>query len=426
VSSRVSIRTHASKFARAILPEWGDFRRRSGGASSCFLATGVTTRSLPNGVENWLIDGYARATGYGPEIFQYGPLGKGQEGRPLYAGTRSLSRVSTQAEMRTLLAPMSRGSAELVRSVVRSAAQKIDFPLDEVQVAKIMRDCILQISKARFFDVMILKSLMKTNASTVYMDLASYGSRSGLVSMLKARGVTVVEPQHGWIGASHGAYNFGTAMHNSPLNRTLPDFLLTFGDFWSENIRHPATSIAVGKPHLEDMAKAVPALRERPHEVLVVSSVAEPEAAAKLTLTLRDALPAKWTVVFRPHPSERATMRERYPALHHTPRIRIDPHADVFESLARARGVVGIASTVLYEALAMGPKVFVMESPFAAYYIDTVFGNLINGPGDIGRVVSELVAESDTATPLEVVEHIWKPNALTNFVAFDHQLSRAT
>src|SRR5690606_30011352 len=139
--------------------------------------------------------------------------------------------------------------------------------------------------------------------------------------------------------------------------------VLTFGSFWSDGIRHPAEIVVVGKPHLEEQAILTPAPEERPRTVLVVSSVADVESTTEFVLALVAGLPEGWGVKFRPHPSERADYRERYQQLAKA-NVAFDLEPDVYVSMAGARAVVGVASTVLFEAVAMGCDVYVRRSPY--------------------------------------------------------------
>jgi hypothetical protein len=250
--------------------------------------------------------------------------------------------------------------------------------------------------------------LDRVRPSTVVMEDASYGERGSLIAAMKTRGIRVAEPQHGWIGPSHAAYNFGAVMSRPGMAAQLPDELLTFGAFWSEGLSHPAVITAIGKPHLEQAASRAIPFADRPRTFLVASSVAAPAESAAFGLRLRDALPG-WTVLFRPHPSERTTFGTRYPTLVDADNVKVDMRGDVYETLAEVRAVAGTASTVLFEAARFDVHVFVRRSPFTDYYVGDVFGSPLNddeAPSIIaGRV------ESHPAGSLAVApEALWARN----------------
>jgi hypothetical protein len=204
-------------------------------------------------------------------------------------------------------------------------------------------------------------------------------------------------------------------MRSPELFATLPDELLTFGEFWSSSIEHPARVVAIGKPHMDTMRHDLIAFGERPRTVLIASSVSEPDAMSSFVIAVRDALPSEWTIVFRPHPSERSTQHERYARLVSASRIEFDSQTDVYESLKTCRAVIGVASTVLYEALAMGCHVFVRDSPYADFYLDDVFGTPLRDPASLASMAQTLMHDVAPDCGEGQVDRFWKRNAVENF-----------
>lgn len=390
--------------------------RRIRPSDFCFVVGGTTMRRTQTAEENWLVDDFATSIGDRSAVLQAAPILRDQQWRPSFPKTfsyyPSLARVDSFARF----APLPSDSVSAIRNFVRECARLLPYSLESDTVAKIERDALYRFPRTKLVDSALLRILSRVKPRAVFLEDASYGSRSALISRLKDRGVIIIEPQHGWIGASHGAYNFGAAMSTPELKRTLPDVLLTFGDYWTRGIRHPADVISVGKPHMNTMAENLPPFDARPREVLVVSSIADPDETAEFTLALRDALPGGWRVRFRPHPSEREQFSWRYPLLAHADGVWLDENADVYETLRQVRCVIGVASTVLYEALNMHCHVFVRDTPFAAYIADAALGDRLSGPEGIRRIVTTL--KGSRPVPSIAPEDIWKSAAVTNFVGF--------
>src|SRR5690606_30682231 len=169
-------------------------------------------------------------------------------------------------------------------------------------------------------------------------------------------------------------------------------------------------------PHLDEAVSRAPRLGDRPKEVLVVSSTADPEEMSDFALSLRHRLEQDWTVVFRPHPSERATFDRRYPRLVGVKGVRVDERDDVADALAEARVVVGVASTVLFEALAFGCRVYVRDSPFRDYYVGSLFGEPIVGEAGMNRLVAGIHADGETSDEIvSLAQSMWQPHGLENF-----------
>lgn len=403
------------RLARAYLPHPLTTLRRAKSADICYIVGGVTVRHTLNGSENWLVDAFARQFPDSSLVVQDRPFLAGSHSGPRFRNTVSIDPLLARVDVATKFAPMSSAGQSALRRVIWSIADELDFPLDKERIARMEFAAIYRLSRARHVERQYRLLLDRVNPRVVVMEDASYGSKSTVISMLKDRGIAVLEPQHGWIGPSHGAYNFGAAMSNPELKRTLPNAVLTFGDFWGESIRHPADLISIGKPHMDEMTRDLPALNDRPKRIVIVSSVAEPDQMSDFTLTIRHGLDSTWKVLYRPHPSERASLGTRYPKLVGAAGVEFDVETDVYETMRSARAVVGVASTVLYEALAMGCHVFVKDSPFTALYIDEMFGEPVSGQSGVQRIVDALRGGTMSSVPPHVLERVWKPGAVGNF-----------
>lgn len=411
VESAPSARVRALlQFGRAFLPSrWDAWHMRSR-RSALYLVSGVTTHAVDGKLRNWLVGDFVDQFPDLSVVLQWSDVGSAE---PAFRLTRSLDPMITRAAGR---ARLSRRSVDpsVVHRLVRDFAARLDDRITGDQIDAIASSATYSASTARHVESQFSRVLDRVSPRVVLMEDASYGGRAALITLMKARGILVAEPQHGWIGPTHGAYNFGAAMRAPELLATLPDELLTFGEYWSEGIRHPARSVAIGKPHLETMSALAPRWDERPREVLLVSSVASPAKATDFGLALRAAMPKDWVIRFRPHPSERATVESRYAGMLADPGIVLDGNTDVYESLAVARAVVGVASTVLFEALAMGCRVFVEDSPFGEYYTGDVFGPVIRGSSDVNRIARAL-SGGDARESGRGLEAIWKPRSLENY-----------
>lgn len=398
-----------SRYAHAFIPgRIGPRRVRETGL--IFFVGGTTVRTTGPTIENWLVDGFARAVA-NSTVFQGRPL----RGRPAFASTYSLDAAFARLDVFNRLRPTTEPPIHAVRSVLTEVAAELDVPVSVPALDAIAQQVSYSLSRVDRMNQVFARALDRVHPDIVIMEDASYGGYAHVIRMMKGRGIHVVEPQHGWIGPSHAAYNFGRAMRAPELLVTLPDTLLTFGDFWSATIRHPGRVVAVGKPHMNAMADALPPFGERPRTVLIASSVSEPEKMSEFVLQVRNALPVSWRVIFRPHPSERSTQASRYPRLASATGVEFDSNTDVYESMRSTRAVIGVASTVLYEALAMGCHVFVCESRYADFYVDDAFGATIGGLAGVSRMAETLSSGGPPPLGDEQLARYWKPNAIEGF-----------
>lgn len=407
-------RKQVAPFVRDAVQHWG--RRLSAMPPSQYLfyTSGITVRSTERGQKNWLVDDYAHSVGDEAVVLQKAPFRFSSTTE--FPKTFTFDRALAAAEVKARLRPLRGDEASVVRDVVKAILGEFAYPIKNQQADRIESLVLFQLARAKGIEESFARILDRVRPEIVFMDGAAYGNMAGQIAMMKDRGIRVVEPQHGWIGRWHTAYNFGRAMDEPVLKRTFPDALLTFGEFWSSQIRFPAEVVSVGKPHIEEMAAGAPPLNERSKEILVVSSVTDPGEMSDFTLALRDALPDSWSVTFRPHPSELADAHTRYSRLVGESRVALDHRSDVYESLREVRAVVGVVSTVLFEALAFGCGTFVKESAFSDMFEHPAFGDRIDGPDSLKRLGRILEDGKASESPSGEVAKIWKPGAVTTFV----------
>lgn len=380
----------ARRLAKAFLPNRSDAARRARRHDVLFYVGGGTVASAGGRTRNWLVDDFAEAT---PSalVVQRRPL-PSPLGPPAFRPTLSMEPTTARARLWARGYAPPAATVAAIDRLLGCFAQQLD--LQPSQIGGIRRR-VLRTEAHRPHELAELRRMVRrVRPRVVIMDTASYTYNGETVGVFKDAGAYVAEPQHGWIGPSHAAYNYGRAFEHPALRRALPDELLTFGEFWSEGVTIPARKTAIGKPHLERLATAAPRVRKR--QLLVISSRAEPDETDRFVEELRGALSPDWRVVFRPHPGEREVVDERYPRIAAHPGISIDEAPDVYATLADTHTVIGVASTVLFEAVAFGCHVIPRDSAFSASVIGDAFGPRISS---VAQAVRRLEASDQISQP---------------------------
>ncbi|MGW8484270.1 hypothetical protein ACWGJP_14150 [Microbacterium sp. NPDC055903] len=405
------------RVARGYLPSRWDAVRRARPHPVCFYVSGVTLAAEGDRARNWLVDDYAEAS-EDAVVVQARPL-PAALGRPVFEPTLSLEAATARARWRARGKPLPAGTESRIREILAECARRLGVPSDSF--AAIGRSRLRPEVLRPHLQDEVKRMFERIRPELVFYDNGSYTYNGETIGLLKDLGVRVVEPQHGWIGPSHVAYNFGDAWSEPRLARALPDELLTFGSYWSDSIRYPGEVTALGKPHLERQAALAPSTR--PKQILVVSSRADPEGTDAFVVDLRAAVGKEWRVVFRPHPGELAETERRYPRLSGEPGVTVDRVNDVYETLKSSAVVIGVASTVLFEARAFGCHVIARDSAFAENVIGAAFGDRVTS-------VTETVArlrglETGNGVDASTDPQIWAPNAVSNYQRWLHtRLSR--
>ncbi|TBN55950.1 hypothetical protein EYE40_00245 [Glaciihabitans arcticus] len=419
IANPVSMGARLGKLANQLLPNPFSPSRLPRPSPLLFVVAGRTQATVPGGHRNWLTDDFAEDFAGDAAVLQYRLLDRTTPDaeRPTLPHTYSFHDAELASDINARLRPLSAAKIAATTDFVRAVYAELDFEVGEGSIRSALKKVLRHQARVAFMRGRYERVLDDAAPRLIVMDGASYGgARAIQVRLAKERGIPVAELQHGWIGSSHGAYNFGAAMRTPELFAYLPDTLLTFGDYWSRSINTPSTTVAIGKPHLDTLAARAEPWESRPRVALVASSTRTPDAMTASTLELRDALPAEWVVRFRPHPSERATVEAIYPGLVGQPRVEIDMSLDVYESLATSRAVFGHSSTVLFEALAFGSPAFVIDSPLADLYTSRdLFGDRISDAGSLRRAVEAVLAHRPVAADRN---DLWKTGGVAAFRAF--------
>lgn len=212
------------------------------------------------------------------------------------------------------------------------------------------------------------RRLMKLVRPRLLLGLSGcYGSHAPLIAAARDLDIVTAEYQHGAISAGHDAYNFAPAVFESAAyRRTLPQYLLTYGTWWSEQVSAPVERIAIGSPsraaRLERMA---PVCADR-RTVLVLGDGIESALYLDLARAIACAVAGLGLeVALRPHPLERSSVLERHGQF--VDGVRIDVAPDIYTSFASAHTVVSEISTGLFEAVGLVDRIILLNTAKARF-----------------------------------------------------------
>lgn len=389
----------AKRVSRGYLPSRWDAVNRAVPHDVCFYVSGVTLAAEGDTARNWLVDYFAEVTD-DAVVVQHKPL-PSAVGRPGFRPTLSMEAATARSRWRARGKPPRPTFVSGMQTLLREYARRLGQPDDAFET--IGRRVLVGEALRPYQLDEIQRMLERMQPRTVFYDNGSYTYNGEFLGAMKDTGAYIVEPQHGWIGPSHPAYNFGRVFEYPELRRAVPDEVLTFGSYWSDSIRHPGRVTAIGKPHLERQAAGAAPIRRK--QILVVSSRTDPAQTDSFVTELQQAVGDEWSIVFRPHPGERDETPRRYPRLTANPGISVDAVVDVYETLKETAVVIGEASTVLFEARAFGCEVIARDSAFADNVIGDAFGERVE---DVSQTVTRLrrLSHSDSVVA-SVDRSIW-------------------
>ena len=184
--------------------------------------------------------------------------------------------------------------------------------------------------------------------------------KRSLIAGAQAAGVTVVEPQHGAISGIHPYLSWAGQTEVA----YQPDEFLEWGEYWGDVAQLPASTKrkVIGAPafiteaieRAGELAKAGEA--HQPKTVLIASQAHASKAIVEFLLEAAAANP-DFIFTLKQHPQEApADFGRNAPAN----LLLADPAANTLDLMARSEFVLGVYTTALFEALALGCKVGVL------------------------------------------------------------------
>ena len=245
----------------------------------------------------------------------------------------------------------------------------------EEEFAQIIRKKIYYYYYCYDFYRSYLKNVFKKlNPKIIFVRTASYGGfKSTLLKTAKENGIITGEFQHGILYEGHMAYNYGDAVFKSEqYKKYLPDYILTFGDYWNDKIKIPSKKITIGNPHFYESIKKYKEIKEQKDSILIISQGTITDKFVNIAKYLSEKLP-NYRILFKLHPGE-VPFEGRYKELYKCANIELAKSGDIYEYLAQFENIVSGNSTTIYESLGFNKKLLILE--------DNMTKNII--PKDIG------------------------------------------
>lgn len=230
-----------------------------------------------------------------------------------------------------------------------------------------------------------------------------------MTSLAHRRGVPVAELQHGFVGPTHLAYNL--APGRTP--ETFPDHLLLFGSLWRQMTPGlplpPERTPAIGFARLEALRGQPPRPRGSARRVLFISQGTIGVELSRIAVELaRRFEGTDLQVVYRLHPSEAASWRQRYPWLDGAPlEVSDRPEDDIYDAFRAAHVQVGVYSTALFEGLAFGLPTFVVTLAGHEHMAPLLGRGLVHAVDDVEALEGELCAGPSSPDEAAVAE-LWQ------------------
>lgn len=332
-----------------------------------------------------------------------------------YLGDRRLTlaiaaRVATRQRHRDL-------AGSLIDVAARRGRDRLGWDLGDTRRSALVEAAARRLAVYPAEDRFVRRALRRVRPRVVLVEEGCYGHMAVFNATARELGTTVAEFQHGLVTRGHDAYNVAPRLAASPAyRRTQPSAFLGYGRWSNDQFNAPVDErVIIGNPHRTETLRSWRAEPTR-STVLVLGDGVETEAHLALCRRLSAGLPSPLRVVFRPHPLERAALGTSAPG------VDVDPTSDLYDSLASAQAVVGEATTALFEALGLVPRIIVWDTDKSRFYLgDHPFERF----ADAAELIETLAATDGGSARVDLAEAMWADDWQGRFSRFvaDHGVS---
>jgi hypothetical protein len=211
-----------------------------------------------------------------------------------------------------------------------------------------------------------------------------YDTRRLLIRACNELSIPVIEYQHGIITSHHLGYSYPKKVQNI----TFPDYLFTWGEFWSENFEPPISKdriLPVGYPHYE-YSTAKFNRNIKGSGILFISQGTIGEELSKFAVKYAEKNTDK-KVIYKLHPGEYNRWRSEYPWLVDCSMSVIeDDSKQLYEFFEQCAVQVGVNSTALFEGLGFNLNTYIYKTDgweLMDRIIEIGYANLVDEPDSI-------------------------------------------
>jgi len=300
-----------------------------------------------------------------------------------------------------------------ITEIVNSINLEFGVNLELDEFIKLVENSIIKHkSYLRYFERVLKKVKPK-----LILEVVSYMDPNFAINQLaKEKGIPTVEIQHGTMGKYHIAYNFPKDVKLD----SFPDYVFSLGQFWKDTTRlpiDPSRIKVVGWPYYEkkvESNKGSVSSDER-KKILFISQPTIGEELSILATKLNQILDqSKYRIVYKLHPSEFSSWKEKYPWLIEED-IDVADRAsgDVHHNLSSAFVQVGVSSTALFEGLGYGLNTAIFRAPFHEYMEELYQKGLACLVEDANQLLAYI--NSCGKQIIYNSDYFWKSNSMNNF-----------
>lgn len=319
------------------------------------------------------------------------------------------ARLAVRSEHRNL-------AGRMMTRVKESALKNVKYEFSSERIKNLTSSLARSVAALPYISDFYAKWFAKAGFKLLLKEDACYGASAiPIIHAARLNGVTVAEYQHGVISKGHDAYNFSNLLCSLPsYQKVLPDYLLTYGRWWSNQTNAPVKKIAVGNPHLSETLRELGDKNEEQSHVLILGDGIETGLYLDLSRQVVEiASRHGMKVVFRPHPLE----LDRVSGTVMPSGVTLDDEVNIYSALQKSSFVISELSTGLFEAVGLAGAVILWETRKSRFAFPDLpfpsFENLV----ELESIFQRACFFQQEISNVPAVE-LWEPDWRRNYLSF--------
>lgn len=322
---------------------------------------------------------------------------------------RTFDGVERVAGLVARAVPIRRADTKSIDAFIHFLREQ--FGLDEQRVSATREHLTALAARLPTLRRLWLHFLEVASPKVVFFEDGSYGANSHLVTWTSTAGIATAEIQHGALQPTHVAYRVAPELRGSrEFRAAIPQHLLVWGNWWGKQVSSSSAVSVVGNPSIPRPIMSATGDRAPPdhrRSALLFVAQGEPssEALARVAAGL-SAMESCPEMIFRPHPREHLSPT-RQAQLAAIPYLSVS-NSDAPHHALRSRPlVVGVSSTLLYEAAALGCRVFVLDCTKSRLETPPTFGRWFATAKELWDALRSDVGSMSELPPEELFADNW-------------------
>lgn len=305
-----------------------------------------------------------------------------------------------------------------IKNLVRQGIEEAYLEMKQIYQLETSLESLVKLNTEKYFMCKIqyrmYQGLLNKFSPKVIVEVCHYSRQCMLINEIaKKMNIPTIELQHGTMHSEHAAYQYSS----DKSIQQLPDEILLFSDYWSEQIHMPIKKeklYATGFPYFENKIEEYRKSTKRSdcRTILFISQGTIGKELSLLAVKLSNMLQnSAYRIIYKLHPGEYSDWKQQYNWLVESNIEVVDNlNRDIYSYFAESDIQIGVYSTAIYEGLGFGLDTYIYNIGHA----DTM-KTLIEGKyAKMFNTVEELLVFLDKEEISQYTTKFWKENALEN------------